>query len=183
MHLNKLAETIFDVIKAEHEDLEKHGEGIFFCPELALAYLIGKKIDENKRNVFGTEKKVIWQRERDLGNGGPSDIIFADADNGHIPVLVIEVKIRSRSDLYRGDIEKLIKLNEEYPCCKKIFCALVDVFKDGNKRDGRVDTIDEWVSNHKVKRIEHPISFDAEKYGAHEDQCRIQCRIEVLEVQ
>ncbi len=103
--------------------------GVFFAPELYIAFCIGRDIYKNRLNIFGTQD-IKWLRETNLGNGGLSDISFKTADN-HV---VIELKLRDTRYAYQADIEKLKMLPATD---EKYFCVLVDTIAD--KYDGRAD--------------------------------------------
>jgi hypothetical protein len=133
--LKKIANVIIDVAKREDDELRSinHNKGIFDMPELAFAYQCGKSIMLNRHDVFG-EDVPKWEREVDLGNGGPTDLIFRYPNNRTI---AIEFKIRDTLHAYRRDINKLLKLDPTtHTCC---FCSLIDVFTKHIKTDGLID--------------------------------------------
>jgi hypothetical protein len=119
---------LFSIIKKTIDDINKdlcetNDTGIYFAPELYVAFRLGQEIMRSRFKVFGTEN-VEWLREINLGNGGPSDIVFNTHDGMYI---VIELKLRNNYDAYKADIEKLKKLPDNY--CK-YFCVLLDSFSD-----------------------------------------------------
>lgn len=150
-----LFKSIKDAILKEEEDLKNIDKGIFFAPELALAYLIGKSIFENRENIFNTSPdKVLWKREVNLKNGGPSDIIFEVLDNsGSVTYYVIEVKLRDTVHAYQRDINKLKALDGNH---RKFFCALIDTFDKEN--DPRIKTLEEENSE-SVSRVDDFMIF------------------------
>lgn len=132
--LNKIAEAIYKVAEYENKMLEKiANKGIFFMPEIAFAYTCGKEIMRSRREIFGTEN-VRWLREVNLGNGGPSDLVFELNDNKK---LVIEFKAAHDHTYYdyHQDIKKLSILKD--PNITKVFCALIDTFTSKLPDDGR----------------------------------------------
>lgn len=121
----ELFETVKSTINEIENNLhESNKTGVFFSPELYVAFCIGKDIAKRRELIFGTTN-IEWQREIDLGNGGPSDIIFKNNEN----YTVIELKLRGTYDSYKADIEKLKRL--KIPS-KKYFCVLLDSFTKNN---------------------------------------------------
>jgi hypothetical protein len=107
-----------------------NGTGVFFAPELYLAFSIGMEIMKQSHEVFKVPD-VYWDRERDLKNGGPSDIVFEQkTDTENKIISVIELKLRDTYDAYKADIVKLLRLN--LPDCKRYFCVLLDSFTQEN---------------------------------------------------
>lgn len=140
MNLKRLAEKIAEVAKSENDVLKLMDLGVFHMPELAFVYECGKQIMLASDEVFGNEKPR-WIREFDLGNGGPSDLVFK-FENGHM--LVIEFKIRATGSSYTRDMDKLSSLDGDIT---RVFCALVDSFtKDfmSDKIDGRIKAVDNY---------------------------------------
>jgi hypothetical protein len=124
-------DLLFETIKKTIIDIESdlnivNKSGVFFAPELYVAFCIGKEVYKNRNIIFGTDK-VEWIREANLGNGGPSDICFK-VDNKNV---VIELKLRSTSEAYESDIQKLSRLNTND---EKFFCVLVDKINDNDGR-------------------------------------------------
>jgi Holliday junction resolvase-like predicted endonuclease len=141
--------SLFDTIKntictIENELKNLDNKGVFFAPELFIAFCIGKDIFISRENIFGTQK-IDWLRETYLGNGGPSDIIFKKDET----YVVIELKLRSTIDAYKKDVEKLKKLPEAY---EKFFCVLIDQIPENI--DGRADRL-ETVYGSQVEKIGH----------------------------
>ncbi len=135
----KLFDSIKSVVLKVEADLYGINEtGIFFAPELYLAFEIGKALLKEKEAIFGTND-LEWIRERNLGNGGPSDLIFQSKDRKDF--VVFEFKIASTFHEYERDIIKLQKLlsNDEITY-HKFFVALIDHFP--NKYDGRIDYLE-----------------------------------------
>lgn len=115
---------ITGVIQQIEKELAQYKKGIFFAPELHIAFEIGKALFKERRNVFGTEE-VKWHREVDLKNGGPSDLVF-EANNEKI---VFEFKVSDTSQSYEKDINKLERLSESNEFIRhRFFIALVDHF-------------------------------------------------------
>jgi hypothetical protein len=141
----KIFETIKTTVKTICDDLkDTNGTGIYFSPELYVAFCIGKEIARKKQTIFGAEN-VEWLREINLGNGGPSDIAFKTADT----YTVIELKLRDNVHSYKADIEKLKKLPET---TTKLFCVLLDSFSAEN--DERLKAL-ETDYKEEINRIGH----------------------------
>ena len=120
-----LFETVKSTINEIESNLkESNDTGIYFTPELYVAFCIGKDIAKHRVSIFGTND-IEWQREIDLGNGGPSDIIFRNKEQ----LTVIELKLRGTYDSYKADIEKLKRLKIS---SDKYFCVLLDSFTANN---------------------------------------------------
>ena len=146
MLVEELANIIFKVVDSENSVLSDiANEGIFFMPELALAYECGKQITMNSEKIFG-KNLPVWIREKNLGNGGPTDLLF-ELRSGHS--IAIEFKLRGTSNAYIKDIVKLSKLNSD---TLKLFCSLVDVFDSKLPDDGRQQVI-EQLNEHQVRPI------------------------------
>ncbi len=154
---SKIADVIIKVAKKENIILsDLANEGIFHMPELAFVYECGKAIMTESQEVFGSHTPK-WIREIDLGNGGPTDLVF-EFENGN--KIAIEFKVRDTSNAYTHDIVKLSKLKDKN--ILKIFCALIDVFDSKLPDDGRQLTI-EKLSEHKVTEIKKEI-FSTKQY-------------------
>jgi len=91
---------------------------------------------KNKREIFGD---IIpeWQREEDLGNGGPTDLVFEYENKERI---AIEFKLRDTHDAYIKDLDKLDKLDSRN--IAKIFCALTDTFTSNLPHDERIQVVE-----------------------------------------
>jgi hypothetical protein len=107
-------------------------KGIFFAPELHLAFECGKSITAERQNIWGQEK-FEWKREVKFDNYGLADLYFKGENKG----IVIEFKILQTIDTYIGDIEKLKKLdNEKY---ERFFCVILGFFE--NQETEHIDTL------------------------------------------
>jgi hypothetical protein len=116
----ELFSSIKSTVNVIEDDLKQlNNTGIFFAPELFIAFCIGRDIYKNKTEIFGTGE-MKWSRELNLGNVGPSDNCFETKDN----TIVIEVKISDTKYSYVSDIIKLKKLTD--PKYLKFFCVLID---------------------------------------------------------
>lgn len=144
-----LYKTILDRLKQEDEELTSLTNcGIFYAPELYIAFIIGKEIKKNETAIFGQQTK--WIRETDFGNGGPTDFAF-ETDNR---TYIFELKLRDTIDAYSADIDKLKKLNNAYT---KHFLALVDSWETDQDKDGRIVALE---NRHKdLIRVSSFISF------------------------
>jgi hypothetical protein len=147
MNLDLLSSVVYEVAFNENKSLENLvGEGIFYMPELAFSCLCGMEIMKNKKAIFGDDD-VVWQREINVGNGGPSDSVFSLKDGSK---LVIEYKIATDYYAYMSDILKLGRLDD--PKFTKIFCALVDTFDKNLPDDGRQIKLTE-ANEHSVEQL------------------------------
>ena len=120
--LELIAKEIYTTaFKQELRLKETVSKGIFFMPELAFVFECGIEIMKKKYDIFRHMNTFPeMKREENLGNGGPSDLIF-DFGNSKI---IIEFKMIYKEDDYHRDIKKLKKLDNSYT---KLFCALTDV--------------------------------------------------------
>lgn len=132
MQTDRIAEIIYETAISEDKELSLiANQGIFHMPELAFAYQCGKAILKEAHTIFDG-LNVTWIREENLGNGGPTDLVFK-LENGD--TLAIEFKFRDTTTSYEKDIIKLCKITK--PNTLKIFCALIDVFDSKLPDDGR----------------------------------------------
>ena len=150
----RIAKEIFVV--AQKEDailLDIADEGIFHMPELAFVYECGKKIMEKKDAIFGNGS-IKWIREKNLGNGGPTDLVFELSNDYKV---ALEFKLRDTSDAYINDVKKLDKLNNGKTL--RLFCALTDVFDKDLPDDGRQSAVANCKRNGgiKVKLVDRKI--------------------------
>jgi len=146
------SEILFSILKDTIDNIEAdlrgtNETGIYFAPELYVAFRMGQEIMKNKFKVFETEN-VEWLREINLGNGGPSDIAFKTHDGTYT---VIELKVRNNYDAYKADIEKLKKLPDNY--CK-YFCVLLDSFSDNT--DDRLNKLENEYGDSLIGIGHHP---------------------------
>lgn len=144
LYIERISQKIVEVARKENSRLLNIASfnnpevGIFQMPELAFAYLCGKEIMLSSKEIFG-EDIPKWERELNLGNGGPTDLLFTFKDGGRI---AIEFKMRDTGDAYIGDVDKLSNIQDSNVV--KIFCAVIDVFvKDDLCSDGRIDKIEQ----------------------------------------
>ena len=125
-----LYNTILERIQEEDSDLASlTGKGIFYSPELYVAFIIGKEIKRNEIAIFG--QKTEWIRETDFKNGGPTDFAFIMDKRTY----AFELKLRDTFYSYSSDIEKLKKLDDSY---EKFFIALVDSWESKKELDERI---------------------------------------------
>lgn len=132
----KLFEVISSEVRRIEEELRQYDKGVFFVPELHLAFEIGKALYRSREEVFGVAA-IEWLRETNLGNGGPSDLVFRSGEE----LVVFEFKIGSTSLAYRKDIEKLQRLSENGTFkLYRFFVALIDRFS--GKLDARIEYLE-----------------------------------------
>ena len=125
--IQNLKKTIFKV--AEHEDRDLNGicdKGIFYMPDLAFAYIVGKEIARNADTVF-EGLKYTWSREYTLDEYGVAAAIFEAQDPAHQSIL-IQFKMRDTFLSYINDIKDLRRQKQEGQY-RKLFCAVVEVFE------------------------------------------------------
>lgn len=111
-------------------------------PELAFAYDCGKAIMLKRRDIFG-DVDVSWERELNLKNGGPTDLVFKLHKENRL--IAIEFKLRDTKDAYLRDVNKLLALRSENVDgmeITRVFCALVDAFSDKCQSDARITSLD-----------------------------------------
>lgn len=133
----KLFTCILDTVLRIENDLKSvNSTGIFFAPELYLAFEVGKELYKKRIHIFG-DNDIEWVRELNLGNGGPSDLILQSENDTY----VFEFKIADKWNSYERDIAKLKALkNSGNKSFYKFFVALVDHFP--GKKDGRLDFLE-----------------------------------------
>lgn len=145
----ELFNTIYKyTLKKEFELNDLNEKGIFFAPELYLAFGFGKEITKNRIEIFDVQN-IDWGREDNLGNGGPSDIIIRNKrSNDKSEMMVMEIKLRDNYNSYKADIEKL--LHPVIQKSNKYFCVLLDSFKPEN--DERLTKIENEYKG-KLRRV------------------------------
>lgn len=120
-----LFETILEIVERENQYLKELNKDIFFIPELALSYQIGKAVVSNP-SIFNSYK-YKWFREKKYVNYGLADVIFELPELNH--TLVVEFKMDgSYKRDYLQDIIKLRKLKGKD--FTKLFCSLKWVYAE-----------------------------------------------------
>ena len=99
----ELFNTIMSSIQEIENELHGVDKGIFFAPELYIAFKMGFSIYQNRKNIFIGEK-VEWLRETSFSKGSIADIAFEVDDKK----CVFELKVRSTGPSYESDINKLL---------------------------------------------------------------------------
>ncbi len=142
-----LYETIFETIKREDEELANlTGKGIYYAPELYVAFMLGKEIKKNDIKIFG--QSVEWLRETSFGDTGPSDFAFKTDKITY----VFELKLRDKDSAYINDVKKLKKLDNNYV---KYFLALVDSKASQKDKDPRIVSLKkEYPELKQISKIE-----------------------------
>lgn len=166
-----LRQAIIDVSLEEDKLLADIADkGIFFVPEIALVYLIGRKVSEN---CLQMNTKLEWNKEEKLSDDyGFADLVFRGSDIGTV---VIEFKKSATIDAYIDDVRKLQKLDSKYV---KIFCILADVFQMELENDPRINRLEEIFIN-EIHRIEDFFCFQTGYSNYHKT---VNCLIGVWEV-
>lgn len=143
MQPSPLLRLLYDVALdvAQREDAELHaltGTGVFFMPELAFAYAVGKEMAHRAKVIFPGET-IDWQRETEVGGGGPTDLVFRV---GEQRPLAVEFKTSATWPAYVADVAKLRRIHERKPGCYDLaFCAVVDANEAHGVGDPRVDRL------------------------------------------
>jgi hypothetical protein len=153
MNNQLLYNLIFNCLEQEnHELIELTEEGIFFAPELYIAFVLGKVIKKNFKDVFLSNNVVVWGRETVIEKSlGPIDIVFEIEENKSV---LMELKLRDTIHAYALDIEKL----KAQPIAHtKYFIALVDGWESENIEDPRIIGLEERYSE--LNRIAEFKSF------------------------
>ncbi|MEW6061904.1 MAG: hypothetical protein AB1600_08195 [Bacteroidota bacterium] len=168
-----IRDAIVSYAKREDNELKRLcSKGIFFMPEIAFAFGVGKEIYRNRSHIFNG-LNLEWKREETLGNTGPIDLVFKIDGNYCIP---IEFKIRQTSDAYISDVRKLIALYTQK--CFPVFCALVDAFEDNVTFDSRITLLEKEFNNN-LTRL-----GDIESFSTWNDRYKkpIRCEIGVWQI-
>lgn len=151
--IKNIYKEIVSVAVSEDGILKKIcGKGIFFMPELALIFQVGKSIFTNYDKIF-QEKGWEWEREYKVEPEGPSDLILNNLNSKR--KIIIEFKIKNTYHSYIKDVEKLSRINGDNNT--KLFCALMDVFSNDMFNDKRFIEFEKRTEN-LVERI--PKEFD-----------------------
>jgi hypothetical protein len=178
--LTKILQVIENVARDEEAKLSSAGsaEGIFNMPELAFVYDCGKAIMLNRRDIFG-EVDVKWEREVDLKNGGPTDLVFRLQKENRL--IAIEFKLRDTKDAYLRDVSKLLALSADNVNgmeITRVFCALVDTFSHKCSSDTRITSLD---NDPRVRRINQDrLSFKTSQSRYSSDVSCVVCLWEVV---
>ena len=145
----KLKDAIVSTIRKEDLELyQLHNKGIFFLPELAITYLVGKSIMVNSKKIFGY-KVIDWVPETRVEKGlGRSDLIL-ELENGL--KLIFEFKVRCDTKKYIADINKL--LNVKSAKYLKFFCALMDCYAGEELINNKTVNIIEKEFDGRISRV------------------------------
>lgn len=149
-------------IENELHEVEK---GIFFAPELYIAFKIGLNIYKKRKNVFNGNK-VEWLRETSLTKGTITDIAFlVDGKK-----CVLELKVKSTDDSYVADLNKLLSIVDTD---ERYFIALMDCFL--HKTDERLPTIENFPNVVSRYKATLPTTYSTYKNP-------VNCEIHLLQV-
>ncbi len=139
----------FRIIQEDKELSNLVNYGIFYAPELYIAFILGKYIKKYEIEIFG--EKIKWERELKLStNSGPTDFLFKTKNTTY----VFELKLRDTIDAYDADVKKLQKLTDKQ--YKKYFLALIDTWCL-EQEDNRIVELE--MKNKNLKRLHPFISF------------------------
>lgn len=147
--------NIRQVVQRVETDLkELNNTGVLFVPEIYLAFEIGKSMYKNRLTIFGVDD-IKWKREENLGNGGPSDIIFEYQKE----TFVFELKIMSNQGSYERDIWKLQKLkNSDERSYQTYFIGLIDMWEN-SINDARYNYLEQTTSIQKVDGFHFNVNY------------------------
>ncbi len=133
----KICSSITDTVSRIDNELKTtDNKGIFFAPELHIAFECGKAITISGQSIWG-QRPYKWKRETKFENYGLADLVFV-CDNGD-KGLVIEFKILQTIDAYMSDIDKLKRLDGVK--FERMFCAILGFFK--NQENEHIDKLSE----------------------------------------
>lgn len=142
------------LLQEDRELTDLTGQGIFYAPELYIAFVLGKEIKKKEQLIFGQED-MRWIRETDIGAESPTDFAFVKEGKQ----FAFEMKLRSTYHAYGRDVDKLMTI-ENYD---KYFIALADTYEDEKTNDGRLRTFEKEQAG-KIKRIvDEFMSFNTEQ--------------------
>ncbi len=165
--IQKIPAIVLQIAKEEDEILKKFGKGIFFIPELAFSYKLGKELGKVGHKHYNDFK---WNREVKIGKEGPSDLVF-DINNEKV---VIEVKMISMFDKYKKDIDKLKQIDDKN--IRKIFIALIDTYRGEEELDYKIIEMNKL----NLKPLKMPFDQIKSKYSPHNKP--VSCIISIWEV-
>ncbi|WP_100629739.1 hypothetical protein [Algoriphagus formosus] len=149
----KLFDTLLLVTHSLDEELQNLNEtGIFFVPELYFVFEVGKALYKKRKEIFGLES-IKWVREKDLGNGGPSDLVFETESDQ----VVFEFKIANTYNSYLSDIKKLESLKKPNRRSYLYFVALIDSFR--GKSDPRVEEVHKGSGYRPIYDVSFPSNY------------------------
>jgi len=169
MDSERLYEVIYATLFAEDKDLTQlTDKGIFYAPELYIAFILGKNIKKNEHSIFN--EKVNWVRETNLGNTGPTDFAF-QVDR---LTYAFELKLRDTVHSYKSDIEKLKLLKNGF---RKFFIALVDSWETEKEKDLRILSLEKQYPE--LKRANNFLSFHTEQDRYKKQACCTVCVWEI----
>lgn len=123
----KIKNIIAAVAEREDRDLFPFKKGIFFLPEHAFSYLVGKEIVRHSMEIFGCEVKS-WKTECNDPGSGRSDLVLEFESRNSI---VFEFKSRYLPYTKRGYIKDIQNLSDiDSSKYTRYFCALLDCIDD-----------------------------------------------------
>lgn len=126
---------IDEVVQAEENALKALDQGIFFMPELALSYLVGKGVAAAIKHD-PSFSGVTWAREMCMQGSGPCDFVLVEPQGSVI--CIAEFKMRQNDDEYFADVQKLATFDKS---SVRVFCALVDAWSGQRECDPRIERL------------------------------------------
>lgn len=151
----QIRNVITHTIRKEDSELNLlHDKGIFFLPELAITYLVGKELVKNAEKVFNCSVENWWPETRVAPDFGPVDLVIKLRNNLKF---LFEFKVRSNIKTYGDDIEKLLKiksrLGSESDKYHMYFCGLMDCFAGDEINQNKVIAGIENRFTNQIKRV------------------------------
>lgn len=155
--LARLAGVICQVAQEEDRDLQPLGKSIFFVPEVAFAYLVGKaladkalaKVSVEARRVFAD---LEWVRERSVdGKLGPSDLVLRPKSATSVKPIVVEFKAYDAPTMkIKDDIRKLRQISSDYD---RLFCILMNASAHSLDRHLHIQTVEKESGEPAPRRV------------------------------
>ena len=153
MNEHLLYKIILENLQTEDQELtELTGNGIFYAPELYIAFKLGKNIKKAEKSIFNQE--VTWMRETNFENGDPTDFAFKVNNLTY----AFELKLRDNLYAYKADVEKLNLLGSKF---QKYFLALVDTWQTEKENDSRITNLENDFPE--LRRISEFVSFNTKQ--------------------
>ena len=117
----RLKNTIVNALRKEDLELSQiHNKGIFFLPELAITYIVGKAIMLDAEKIFGVQVEE-WKSDcKSNETKERTDLILKLANE---KILFFELKKRCNAKDYADAINRLKKIPSD---SFKFFCAVMD---------------------------------------------------------
>ncbi len=176
MDVARFYRHVVHVARRESATLCNLDKGVFFVPERAFVYLVGKEVLVDAAEVFGTDS-LRWRTEAKVGQLGPVDLVI-DVE-GH-STIALEFKMRGDANNITADLDKLATLDAlSY---RKYFCALIDAWADGSDADSRLKAVRGWRGAGGLQAIPVTENFDSFETKDEQFATPIRCVVGLWEV-